>query len=196
MFNLSLRHLDVDMLHNLFTSGVLDTIDESSFNEAMYEIAKSSIYMGASYVDDVLHLMRMCIHQAVARGYDLPRLLNTPDLFSRTRTLLHHAATSACIYLRVPLVQMLVDYGADVSRRDREGHTAEDLARLQQNLELNIDGPVVAILEKERLRYENAVAFAMGYHDHLGHASVVNRLDADNLRVICELVRRAETLEN
>ena len=196
MFNLSLRQMDVGMLHNLFTSGVLDTIDESSFNEAMYEIAKSSIYMGASYVDDVLHLMRMCIHQAVARGYDLPRLLNTPDLFSRTRTLLHHAATSACIYLRVPLVQMLVDYGADVSRRDRDGHTAEDLARLQQNLELNIDGPVVAILEKERLRYENAVAFAMGYHDHLGHASVVNRLDADNLRVICELVRRAETLEN
>ena len=35
MFNLSLRQMDVGMLHNLFTSGVLDTIDESSFNEEL-----------------------------------------------------------------------------------------------------------------------------------------------------------------
>ncbi|KAJ1465783.1 hypothetical protein T484DRAFT_1757170 [Baffinella frigidus] len=187
LFNLSVRHQNVDMLHTLFTSGVLDTVDESCFHDVMYEIAKSSIYFGESYVDTLLHLMRICIHHAVARGYELSRMLNTPDLYSYTRTLLHHAATSACIYLRAPLVQMLVDYGADVSRRDRDGQTAEDLARLQPNLKLNINGLVVAILEKERLRIEKLLAFAMGCHDRLGHASFVRGIDADHLRVLCDL---------
>jgi ankyrin repeat protein len=191
LFNLSVMHINPDMLYCLFTSGVLDALDESIFHEAMYKIAKSSIYYGESYVDELLHLMSLCITQAVKRGYKLSRMLNTPDRFSRTRALLHHAATSACIYLRVPLVQMLVDYGADVSHRDRDGHTAEDLARSEPNLEPNIDGLVVAILEKERIRTENLFAFAMGYHDRLGHASVVGGLDEEHIRVICQLVREA-----
>jgi hypothetical protein len=196
LFRYCVRNFNADILHSLFEKGVLDTVDESRFRTEIYSIAKSSIYFGERYVEDYLHLMEVCIHHAVyKRGYELSWLLNDP-LYADRRTLLHHAAMSACIYLRVPLVQMLIDYGADVSRRDHNGHTAEDLARLQPNLELNINGLVIAILEKARIRAEILLAFAMGCHDRLGYESVVKGIDTDNLRVICQLARQAEKLEN
>lgn len=192
LFRMCVRHIDSEMLHSLFRSGVLDTVDELCFYKAMRQIAKSNLYCDS--IDDSLDITRMCIQHAVARGYNLSRLLNAPDQMSRTH--LHHATASACSLLRVPLVEMLVDYGVDVSRRDRDGHTAEDLARLQPNLEMNIDARVVAILEKERIRVTNLVAFAMGYHHRLGQASAVRALDLDNLREICEMVGAMESTDS
>ena len=189
LFTLCVNRLDVRSLQYLFTSGALDTVDEECFHRAMNKIAHPVCEYGESSVDDALHIMRMCVHYAVIRGYELSRLINTPDMFFRTRTLLHQAATSACIYLRVPLVQMLVDYDADVFSRDRDGHTAEDLARSQPNCTA-IDDEVIGILKKERLRTMEVEAFAMGSHPRLGRTSVVDTLDADNLRVICELIRK------
>ena len=81
-----------------------------------------------------------------------------------------------------PMVQLLLDHGANVSITDARGWNAENHAAAGEHLE------VVAMLQAEATNRAKCVAFAMGHHARLGVGSPVYGLHPEVLRMVLEYV--------
>jgi Ankyrin repeat len=154
-------------------------------------------------------LLRVCLERAVAIGADLSELLALRSISGCT--LLHNAVGAETNTIgpfqyrnRAPMVQLLLEYGANVLLVDNNGHTPEDLARLRvvnyvsqwPNEWYVAVHQVLALLETEGVVRRNCVAFAMGHHERLGHGSQIASLDAEVIRMIGEFVSRRHELIN
>ena len=83
---------------------------------------------------------------------------------------------------RAPVVKLLLAYGANVLLTDELGRTPAYLARESADQ----DPEVQDILEQATLNLQKLESFAMGHHPRLGSASMMNRVDPEVLRMICE----------
>jgi hypothetical protein len=173
LFTRSAWNNDAEMLSYLFNRGVLDEL--TSYN--VYSRVEEIVRVGTPGSRDVLCV---CINHMVASGTPLPELLAYRGW--NNNTLLHLAAKSWHRENRAPLVQLLIDFGANVLLTNTDGYTPADLATLVVERDPLVD----AILETERLRILKGEAFVMGNHPRLGAGSMMSRLDPEVLRMIWE----------
>ncbi|KAJ1486215.1 ankyrin repeat-containing domain protein [Baffinella frigidus] len=108
---------------------------------------------------------------------------NVNERYSLNHTPLHAVVTSTDVdgcRESEELVEFLVQQAA-VEDEDVQGHTAADLAQLNGFPTLS-----VFIDRQFRLRYQKAVAFAMGLHPRLGRGSEMHRLEQEIVRMVLE----------
>lgn len=109
---------------------------------------------------------------------------------------LHHAAKSNTDPVRI--TQMLLDRGADIFARNKEGQSPEDIAEAgvknlspdAESFALLLDEKkdVASLLRAEATRRAQCVAFATGHHGRLGVGSLVLSLHPEVVRMILEQV--------
>lgn len=138
--------------------------------------------------------LRVCIEAAIAADVDLSEVLNRRGY--QGRTMLHLAVSSydgqnrcgACGVRkprirgginrskRVPVVQLLIKYGANITLTDNAGHTPLDLAKISDDP----DPEVEDILIEAKTMQEKCEAFALGANS----GSIMGRLDPEMLGMI------------
>jgi len=80
----------------------------------------------------------------------------------------------------IPMVRILIDFGADLAAQDAKGRTAYDIAKEKGNR------AVITIMEDEMHRRH--MAFAMGEHERVGHMSLISSLKPELVTMILQLV--------
>jgi hypothetical protein len=192
MFERYTRDADADMLYYLFSNGVFESLEIGDILYALH-------YFASSCKGNSLPIMRICIHRAISRYADLDQFITSIDY--EGNTLLHSAVKGLGYDRRIPMVRMLIDYGADVLQTDRTGHTPEECARMRDSVYSTPGSKkLIAILEEarifqEKLRLDKCVAFSMGHHPRLGSESTMTRLDPALLRQICELILLTDPID-
>ena len=96
-------------------------------------------------------------------------------------TPLHEAADKG----NAALARMLILYGGNILARNNFGETVADVATAR-NVGTGTHDAVLEVIQTETLRLARKVAFAMGLHERLGEASIVNTLDKELLRMVLE----------
>jgi len=96
-------------------------------------------------------------------------------------TPLHEAADQG----DAALARMLIHYGGNIMARTNVGETVADVATIR-DVGLGTHDAVLEVIQTETLRLARKVAFAMGLHERLGEASIVNTLDKELLRMVLE----------
>lgn len=186
-------------LHLLLASGVLDNIDALDFFRHMGHIA-------VQYSDRTIDMLRACITYAISRGANLSDILAAGDQYNG-ETLLHRAVVSHNLYCdigceddhiplghspRVPIVEFLIQLGANVLMKDDYGHTPAYYAIKAWR---DPDPQVCCILAKETLDVMKFEAFAMGYHPRLGERSMISAFDIEVVRMIREMGRLGQNID-
>ena len=87
----------------------------------------------------------------------------------------------------VDIVRLILSRGADLRMEVDNGDTAEDLARKFGHDE------VAQILNQEKLRIDQSLAFAMGQHPRIGHGTHVRSIDEGVVKMVLEELRRMYT---
>ena len=96
-------------------------------------------------------------------------------------TPLHEAADKG----DAALARMLIHYGGNIMARTNVGETVANVATIR-NVGTGTHDAVLEVIQTETLRLARKVAFAMGLHERLGEASIVNTLDKELLRMVLE----------